>query len=152
MKVSRSIKELAIKIKDIQNKYLKEKGREISISEIEKELKVGKEEITLAMDSIKPTISIYEDSYSDEEGGISFLDKISTNVDEQEQLANKLTIKSLIENLEEREREIILLRYYKNKTQMQVAKILGISLLGHIMIASEDYFSFKENGVLFKGC
>ena len=127
VKVSRSIKELAIKIKDIQNKYLKEKGREISISEIEKELKVGKEEITLAMDSIKPTISIYEDSYSDEEGGISFLDKISTNVDEQEQLANKLTIKSLIENLEEREREIILLRYYKNKTQMQVAKILGIS-------------------------
>ena len=127
MKVSRSIKELAIKIKDIQNKYLKEKGREITILEIEKELKVGKEEITLAMDSIKPTISIYEDSYSDEEGGISFLDKLSTDVDEQEQLANKLTIKSLIENLEEREREIILLRYYKNKTQTQVAKILGIS-------------------------
>lgn len=144
MKVSRSIKELAIKIKDIQNKYLKEKGREISISEIEKELKVGKEEITLAMDSIKPTISIYEDSYSDEEGGISFLDKISTNVDEQEQLANKLTIKSLIENLEEREREIILLRYYKNKTQMQVAKILGISQVQVSRIEKKILNSMKQ--------
>ena len=144
MKVSRSIKELAIKIKDIQNKYLKEKGREISISEIEKELKVGKEEITLAMDSIKPTISIYEDSYSDEEGGISFLDKLSTNVDEQEQLANKLTIKSLIENLEEREREIILLRYYKNKTQMQVAKILGISQVQVSRIEKKILNSMKQ--------
>ena len=144
VKVSRSIKELAIKIKDIQNKYLKEKGREISISEIEKELKVGKEEITLAMDSIKPTISIYEDSYSDEEGGISFLDKISTNVDEQEQLANKLTIKSLIENLEEREREIILLRYYKNKTQMQVAKILGISQVQVSRIEKKILNSMKQ--------
>lgn len=144
VKVSRSIKELAIKIKDIQNKYLKEKGREISISEIEKELKVGKEEITLAMDSIKPTISIYEDSYSDEEGGISFLDKLSTNVDEQEQLANKLTIKSLIENLEEREREIILLRYYKNKTQMQVAKILGISQVQVSRIEKKILNSMKQ--------
>ena len=144
VKVSRSIKELAIKIKDIQNKYLKEKGREITISEIEKELKVGKEEITLAMDSIKPTISIYEDSYSDEEGGISFLDKISTNVDEQEQLANKLTIKSLIENLEEREREIILLRYYKNKTQMQVAKILGISQVQVSRIEKKILNSMKQ--------
>ena len=144
MKVSRSIKELAIKIKDIQNKYLKEKGREITILEIEKELKVGKEEITLSMDSIKPTISIYEDSYSDEEGGISFLDKISTNVDEQEQLANKLTIKSLIENLEEREREIILLRYYKNKTQTQVAKILGISQVQVSRIEKKILNSMKQ--------
>ena len=144
VKVSRSIKELAIKIKDIQNKYIKEKGREISISEIEKELKVGKEEITLAMDSIKPTISIYEDSYSDEEGGISFLDKLSTNVDEQEQLANKLTIKSLIENLEEREKEIILLRYYKNKTQMQVAKILGISQVQVSRIEKKILNSMKQ--------
>ena len=66
-KVSRSIKELAMKIRDIQNKYLRESGKEITILEISKELKVTKEEITLAMDSIKPAVSIYQDSYSDEE-------------------------------------------------------------------------------------
>lgn len=127
VKVSRSIKELAGKIKDIQSKYLKETGEEINITEIAKQLKIPKEEIAVALDSLKPTISIYDDSYTNDEGGISFLDTLSTNVDEAETLTNKLTIKEIITNLEQREKEIILLRYYKNKTQTEVAKILGIS-------------------------
>lgn len=127
VKVSRSIKELAAKIKDIQSKYLKETGEEINITEIAKQLKMPKEEIAVALDSLKPTISIYDDSYTNDEGGISFLDTLSTNVDEAETLTNKLTIKEIITNLEQREKEIILLRYYKNKTQTEVAKILGIS-------------------------
>lgn len=127
VKVSRSIKELAAKIKDIQSKYLKEIGEEINITEIAKQLKMPKEEIAVALDSLKPTISIYDDSYTNDEGGISFLDTLSTNVDEAETLTNKLTIKEMITNLEQREKEIILLRYYKNKTQTEVAKILGIS-------------------------
>lgn len=127
VKVSRSIKELAAKIKDIQSKYLKETGEEINITEIAKQLKMPKEEIAVALDSLKPTISIYNDSYTNDEGGISFLDTLSTNVDEAETLTNKLTIKEMITNLEQREKEIILLRYYKNKTQTEVAKILGIS-------------------------
>ena len=114
VKVSRSIKELAGKIKDIQSKYLKETGEEINITEIAKQLKIPKEEIAVALDSLKPTISIYDDSYTNDEGGISFLDTLST-------------IKEMITNLEQREKEIILLRYYKNKTQTEVAKILGIS-------------------------
>lgn len=127
IKVSRSIKELAMKIKDVEAKHLREKGEEITILQIAKELNVSKEEVTIALDSLRPTVSIYEDSYSNDEGGISFLDTLSTDVDEAEQLSNKLAIKQMIENLEEREKEIILLRYYKNKTQMEVAKILGIS-------------------------
>lgn len=127
VKVSRSIKELATKVRDIQSKYLKETGEEINITEIAKQLKMPKEEIAVALDSLKPTISIYDDSYTNDEGGISFLDTLSTNVDEAETLTNKLTIKEMITNLEQREKEIILLRYYKNKTQTEVAKILGIS-------------------------
>lgn len=127
VKVSRSIKELAMKIREIQNRYSKEKGEEVSILQIAKELKVSKEEVALALDSLRPTVSIYEDSYSNEEGGISFLDTLSSGIDEAEQVSNKLAIKQMIGNLQEREKEIILLRYYKNKTQMEVAKILGIS-------------------------
>lgn len=127
IKISRSIKELAIKIRDIQTKYLNTIGKEITISEIAKELKVSTEDITFALDSLKPTISIYEDSYTNEEGGISFLDTLSTKIDEAENITNKLALKKLIENLNERDKQIILLRYYKNKTQTQVAKILGIS-------------------------
>lgn len=127
VKVSRSIKELAMKIRDIQSRHLKETGEEITILEIAKQLKVSKEDVAIALDSLKPTISIYEDSYSNEEGGISFLDTLRSNVDEAEQLSNKLAIKQMIGSLEEREKQLILLRYYKNKTQMEVAKILGIS-------------------------
>lgn len=127
IKVSRSIKELAMKIKDVEAKHLREKGEEITILQIAKELNVSKEEVAIALDSLRPTVSIYEDSYSNDEGGISFLDTLSTDVDEAEQLSNKLAIKQMIESLEEREKEIILLRYYKNKTQMEVAKILEIS-------------------------
>lgn len=127
VKVSRSIKELSVKIRDIQNKCLKEKGREATLQEISKELKVNKEEITLALDSLMPTVSIYENTYNDGEDGISFIDTLSTNVDEQEQLVNKLTIKNILEQLNEREKQIILLRYFKNRTQTEVAKILGIS-------------------------
>lgn len=127
IKISRSIKELAIKIRDVQARHLKEKGEEITIMQIAKELKISKEEVAVALDSLKPTVSIYDDSYTNDEGGISFLDKLSSEVDEAEQLTNKLVIKEMIENLEERDKELILLRYYKNKTQMEVAKILGIS-------------------------
>lgn len=127
VKVSRSLKELAAKVRDIQARHLRQTGEEITITEIAKELKISKEEIAAALDSLNPIVSIYDNTYSDDEGGISFIDKISTNVDEAEQIANKISIRELVDNLDEREKQIIMLRYYKNKTQMQVAKILGIS-------------------------
>ena len=55
------------------------------------------------------------------------MDKISTGEDEQTMISNKLTIRKLIEDLQERDREVIMLRFFKNKTQTQVSKILGIS-------------------------
>ena len=143
IKVSRSIKELAMKIRDIQNKQLKEKGEEITIHEMAKQLKVSKEEIALALDSLKPTVSIYENSYTNDEGGISFLDTFSSNLDEAEQVVSKIAIKEMIENLEEREKQIILLRYYKNKTQMEVAKILGISQVQVSRIEKKILHSMK---------
>ncbi len=143
VKVSRSIKELAMKIRDLQNKYMKEKGEEIGIVEIAKELKLPKEEIALALDSLKPTVSIYDDSYSNEEGGISFIDTLSTGVDEAEQVVSKIAIKEMINHLEDREKELILLRYYKNKTQMEVAKILGVSQVQVSRIEKKILHSMK---------
>ena len=127
VKISRSIKDLAVKIKDIQKKYMVETGQEITIMEIAKQLKVQKEDIAIALDSLKPAVSIYDDSYTNDESGIAFIDTLSTNVDEAEKLANRLTIKEMIKKLEGREKEVIMLRYYKSKTQIEVAKILGIS-------------------------
>jgi len=144
IKVSRSIKELAMKIRDIQSRYLKEKGEEITVLQIAKELKVSKEDVAIALDSLNPTVSIYEDNYSNEEGGITFLDSLSTNVDEAEVLSNKLAIKQLIGSLEQREKELILLRYYKNKTQVEVAKILGVSQVQVSRIEKRILSSMKQ--------
>lgn len=124
IKISRTIKELLYKISELEKEYLK-KGKEASIEEIANEIGVSKEDIVMALESKKPVNSIYENE-SDEEG-LSLMDKISTNVDEQTLIANKLTISELIENLGEREKQIILLRYFRGKTQTEVAKVMGVN-------------------------
>lgn len=127
IKISRSLKELSGKIRDIQARNLREKGKEIGIIEIAKELKVPKEEVAAALDAMNPVVSIYDETYSNDEGGISIIDKIKSDVDEAEQIANKISIRNMITSLNDRDKQIIMLRYYKNNTQSQVAKILGIS-------------------------
>lgn len=127
VKVSRSLKELAIKIMEIQKEHLKKTGKDIKIEEIAIELNVSKEDITLAMEAFNPVESIYSASYTKDDDELSIIDKLSTNIDEELQVVNKLTINQLIEGLGERDKQIILLRYYKSKTQSQVAKILGIT-------------------------
>lgn len=126
VKVSRSTKELAMKILELQKEYLNKTGEEISITTISKTLKVPKEEITYALDSLRPVSSIYEES-SNGDDSRSIIDKIGTGKDEAGGVVNKIAIKQLIDNLNTREKEIILLRFYKEKTQSEVAKVLGIT-------------------------
>ena len=129
IKVSRSIKELGIKIRELEQIYLNEKGKEITIDEIEKELHVSKEDIILAIEAARKVESIENATYTNAKDGntISLIEKISTNKDEEEILTNKLVIKELINGLEKRDKEVIMLRFFKEKTQAQVAKILGVT-------------------------
>ena len=129
IKVSRSIKELNVKILELQKEYFNKYGRDISLEEISKELKISKEEITMAMDSTRPVDSIESAKYKDNKTDktVSILERISTGKDEQTEITNRITIKKLIGELDDKEKEIIMLRYYKQKTQMQVSKILGIT-------------------------
>ncbi len=129
VKVSRSIKELSIKIKELQKEFFYKKGEEITIAQIAKELKTSQEDIVLAMESTNVVESIEGSTYTNQKDGnsISLLETLSNHQNEEEIITNKLTVKQLIENLETRDKEIILLRFYKEKTQSQVAKILGIT-------------------------
>lgn len=129
IKVSRSIKELNVKIKEVQKQYLFKYGEEISLEELAKELRTSKEEIAMAIDSTRPIDSIEEASYRDNKTDktISIIEQISTGKDEETEITNRITIKNMINELNDKEKEIILLRYYKQKTQMQVSKILGIT-------------------------
>ena len=129
IKVSRSIKELNVKILELQREFLHRYGRDISLEEISKELKISKEEIAMALDSARPVDSIEDAKYKDNKTDktVSILEQISTGKDEETEITNRITIKNLINELNDKEKEIILLRYYKQKTQMQVSKILGIT-------------------------
>ena len=129
VKVSRSIKELSIKIKELQKEYFYKKGEELSINQIAKELKVAKEDIILALESTNTVESIESSTYNNPKDGnsISLIETLSNQQNEEEIITNKLAIHQLLENLETRDKEIILLRFYKEKTQAQVAKILGIT-------------------------
>ena len=123
IKVSRSIKELLYKISEIQKEYLK-KGREVTIEEISKEVKLPKEEIVIALESKRPVNSIYE---SEDENDMELIEKICDGTDEQNKVVNKIVIIELLKTLTEKERQIILLRYFRGKTQSEVAKIVGVN-------------------------
>lgn len=125
IKVSRSTKELAIKIKAIQKEYLAQTGNDITVNELANRLKIDKEEIALAMDATRPVESIYREESNEDDRLV--IDKISSPIDEEKKITDKLTLRELMKELNERERQIILLRYYKEKTQSQVGKILGIT-------------------------
>lgn len=128
IKVSRSLKELNTKINEIQNEYTK-LGKELSLEEVSKVLKVPKEEIVLAIESSKQVESIENSTCINNKSNkeLSLIDTISTNKDEANIITNKIVVQKLINKLDEREKKIILLRFFKDKTQSDVAKILGIS-------------------------
>ena len=126
IKVSRQTKELSIKIKQLQNEYITKNGEEISIIKISEILGISKEEVAAAIESSNNVDSIYSvEGANDDERML--IEKISDNKDEYNSLVDKITLKELINNLDEREKKVVLLRYYKEQTQAQVGKILGIT-------------------------
>ena len=129
IKVSRSIKELAVKINQIQKEAMDKNGEELKIEQIAEILKVPKEEIALALDA----------------NSVSVVTSIN---DEENKIADKLTIKKLVEELNSQEQEIVMLRYYKGKTQTEVAKKLGISQVQVSRIEKRILYSMKQKLVI----
>lgn len=127
VKVSRSVKELGIKVKQLQNEYLKKHKEEISIQEIAKELNVDKEEVIFAIEAQRPVESIYQEEQGDEKNKRELISKIPSNNNQENNIVNNMALAQIIENLNSRERQIIILRFYRDKTQTQVGKMLGIS-------------------------
>ena len=114
-----------MKISKLEEEYLRETGENISITEISKRLKIAKEEVAAAMEARNPVESIYrEDGKSDDDKNLSLINKLPASENEENEIVNKITVSQLIEGLENKERQIILLRFYKNKTQTEVGKIL----------------------------
>lgn len=142
IKVSRSIKELGIKIKEIEQEYLKKNGESITIKKLSQILNVTEDNICIAIDAGRQIESINEEIFED--GKEEKLERMTSKIDEQTQIVDKLTINGIIENLNLREKTIIKLRYFKEKTQNQVAKLLGISQVQVSRIEKKILEEMKE--------
>ena len=151
IKVSRSIKELATKINQIQREYFIKYGEELKIEKIAEILNVSKEEIALAIDANASNIvtSINAPIYNEKSGKeVSIGDLIPDDTNEELNIADRLTIKKLIEELDEQERNIVIMRYYKGKTQTEVAKKLGISQVQVSRIEKRILHNMKQKLVV----
>ena len=128
IKVSRSIKELNTKINELKRHYLLN-GKEITLEQICKELKIQKEDAIIAMESTNAVESMDATTNVENKEGkqMTIFDKISTGKNEEEIITNRMVVNQLVNELNDRDKEIILLRFFKEKTQTEVAKILGIS-------------------------
>ncbi|MDD6045394.1 MAG: SigF/SigG family RNA polymerase sporulation sigma factor [Clostridia bacterium] len=126
IKVSRSLKELAGRVTTAQSELSSKLGRDPGIRELAEYMGEDPEEISLAMDASRPHISIYEPVYG-EDGDALVMDKLTGCANGDDEALDRVLLQQLMSILEPRERKIIMLRYFRDKTQSEIAASMGIS-------------------------
>lgn len=127
IRVSRSIRDLAYKALQVKEKLTKETGKEPSIEQIAKVLKIEKEEVAFSLDAIQDPISLQEPIYKDGSENLYIEDQIKDNKNIDEKWAENLTIAQALKKLNQREKDIIARRFFDGRTQVEVAEEIGIS-------------------------
>lgn len=127
VKVSRGIKENAYRIRQSMEQYASQHGRDANVQELVEMTGLSREDIVLALESGYEVESIYQAAYKSDDREMLLIDRIPGNKDEHETLTNHIVLQELMEKMEERDRQLIRLRYFENKTQTEVAGMMGIS-------------------------
>lgn len=127
IKVSRSLKQIAGMTKHAEEKLSKSFGREPTIQEISDEIGIEKEEIIMALESSYQPEYLYDVVHQNDGSPLYLIDKLSLESDESADLVDNIVLKDILNQLKPRDRQVIILRYFKDKTQTEVANILGIS-------------------------
>lgn len=140
IKVSRAVKLLSSKITQFIDRFIKEFSREPNVEEIATEFGIEKEEVIYALDSSHMPVSLY-DKYDDD--GKNLIEKLPSN-DNQDDVIDKIVLRDCIKDLSDREKLIIYLRYYKDRTQSDIARIIGISQVQVSRIESKVIAKMRE--------
>ena len=128
VRVSRSLRDVAYKALQAKEELAKNNSAgEPSIEEIAKHIEVSPKMVTFALDAISETLSLSDPVYNDGGDTIALMDQIADTKNTDEALQEKISIKDAIKTLSVREKEILLMRYYVGKTQMEVSEEIGIS-------------------------
>ncbi|WP_422443854.1 RNA polymerase sporulation sigma factor SigF [Thermoanaerobacterium sp. DL9XJH110] len=127
VKVARSFKEMAGKIQQAREMLIKTLDREPTINELAEETKLSPEEVVMVLESQQSLISLNDIAYQDDGSPIYYIDQIEADEHRQNQWLDRIALKEALAKLSKEERQIIILRYFKDKTQMEVAGILGMT-------------------------
>lgn len=127
IRVSRSVRDIAYKAIYAKENLTRQNNREPSINEIATEIGIDKEEVVYAMDAIQSPMSLYEPVYSEGGDTLYVMDQIKDKKSKEENWVENIALKDAIDRLSDRERNIIDLRFFKGKTQMEVSEEVGIS-------------------------
>ena len=127
VRVSRSIRDVAFKAMQAKEKYIKENNAEPTMEQVALMLDLPLKDVVFALDAISETVSLSEPVYTDGNEAIKVLDQISDEKNCDECIVERLSLNEAIKNLSDREKEILLMRYYVGKTQMEVSEEVGIS-------------------------
>lgn len=127
VRVSRSIRDLAYKVLQVKEKVTREKGKEPTIDEISKILKVDKEEVVMSLDAIQDPVSLQEPVYNDGNDSIYIMDQVKDKKNTDEMWTENITMNEALKKLNDKERMIIDKRFFAGRTQMEVAEEIGIS-------------------------
>lgn len=127
IKVSRSLKETGIKIRYTLEQLTKELGREPKLSEVAEKLELTPEQLTEALEATQYLTSIHEELYQDDGDAIYVIDQLADREDGDSRFLDHMALEEVMDRLPDREKNILYLRFYKDKTQTEVAKHIGIS-------------------------
>lgn len=143
IKVSRSIKTLSTKINQWIDEEKKLKNNVPSVSDIAKKFEVEESEVVFAMDSVHCLVSLYEKTDDKSESSPSLIDKI-VGENNEERTLEKIILRDAIAELNEREKKIIMLRYFRGKTQTEIARMMNVSQVQISRIESKILESIRN--------
>lgn len=127
VRVSRSMRDTAYKVLQTKEKLTAENGREPDVDSIAKALDIPRSEVVFAMDAICEPVSLYEPVYSDAGENVCVMDQIGDTKNTDEHWLDQIALAEAVKQLSGREKRILAMRFYSGKTQMEVAKEIGIS-------------------------
>ena len=143
IKVSRSLKELAGRAAIAHSELSSKLGRDPGIRELAEYMGEDAEEIAMAMDASRPHVSIYEPAFGDD-GDTMVMDKLSVGGQGEDEMLDRVLLQQLIDILDPREQRIIMLRYFRGRTQSEIAASMGISQVQVSRLESRIMKKLKE--------
>lgn len=127
VRVSRSLRDTAYKVLKAREELIKDNSEEPSVDMVAEYLSIPVSEVAIALEAISEPMSLCDPVYNDGDDTIYLIDQVSDSMDNEDRWVEKLNLKDSLSKLDDREKEIVRLRYYEGKTQMEVSEEIGIS-------------------------